>query len=133
MCLIIDSKLHKYQNGKYVAKRAKKNITVYKRLVYDCSIKKLSTPYQGLIVHLDSTLKATFSFSSCCRCNDIVRKGIHAYQTKTYAKKIDKDDYIIVVECTIPKNALYYLGIDKEIVATKMKLNKIIYGKSQMK
>lgn len=135
MCLRIDPKKHKKRGQNYISHKTKRNLIVYKRLSYYSNYDNYSfyTPFQRLQVKIGekgSILKARFTYSYF---HNEINTGIHAYATKKRAiRSMRYNPGGIIIKATIPKGTRYYLGDDGDIVAMKMKIGEIIYGKSKL-
>lgn len=105
---------------------AKKDILVYKRLERNYGV--YETPYQDTIVNIGSRgtrMKAELDIRGYS-----VYAGIHAYiDKKSVIRMAEKilDSNTVIIEAIIPKGAKYLIGTNNDIVATEMKLGKIIY------
>jgi hypothetical protein len=127
MCLHIKGD-YKRKNGFCIPRTAKNDMIVYKRLGKNAD-RKYETPFRGTIVNIGSKgtrMKAEFTFGFLNP--NAVHQGIHAYYNKKTAIRKSEQDYNgVVVECIIPKGAKYFKGRNQDIVATEMKLGKIVY------
>lgn len=117
MCLI---KTHR------LPKISRKPIQVYKRFFnYHTNI--LITPYQGLCCKPGDIIKARNSWVKGIFTNEIEGEGVHAF--KDYPTEIelafiamaDVDDYYV---CEIPPYTPYWIGDNRDIAASKMKIIK---------
>ena len=121
--------------------KAKKDIVCYKMMrptkyKLDASFETFETPYQGM----DMTLGHLHHAYPWCtkkvpmlglnRQACITYGYIHAYTAKRPIPAICKGlkgDRLVLVECIIPKDTLYYKSIDgNEICAKSIKLVKVV-------
>jgi len=129
MCLYIKSIIKIDKNGDPKPYIAKKDKTVYKVVERkDITSKKyiLTTPHIGTLVKIGQVMKAEFSFSFDFY-GISVKEGIHAHRTKESALRAVDYPNEFIIEATIPKGARYFIGTTEDIVATKMKLKRILY------
>jgi hypothetical protein len=98
---------------------------VYKRLEFIRN--KYFTPYRQTKVNIGS--KGTQMKAELAILGSQVNQGIHAHTNKAFAihKSNDSDMNGIVVEAIIPKGARYLKGNYNDIVASEMKLGRIIH------
>lgn len=127
MCLQIKSTQRRDKEGFPIPTTAKKDIICYKWLERTNN-KKLYSPYYGKHpLKIGQRMKAKLGIST-----HAVNEGIHAY----YSKKADLINCCldsVIVECIIPKGAQYIKGKYSEIVATEMKLKRIIAENGKLK
>ena len=126
MCLDIRDNQRKDKEGKYIPSVAKKDIICYKWVERGYYNRKLLlTPYYCTIVRIGQVMKVKsleINWST-------VGRGIHGFTTlKTGKIHINCSDDVLI-RCIIPKGTEYIKGEGNEIVATKMKLKKMILTK----
>ncbi len=125
MCLFVKEEWRKDRDGKIIPSTARKDIICYKRLKRESwGVPGYKTPHQGLSVNIGSRgsrLKAELGIYQ-----NRVNEGIHAYTNITKGKETmwERD---ILVKSIIPKGAKYIRGRENDIVATEMKLGRIVY------
>lgn len=127
MCLDVKSTQRRDKEGFPIPTTAKKDIICYKWLERR-DTNKLYSPYYGNdSVKVGQRMKAKLGIS-----NHSVNEGIHAYYSKKEAltNRCMND---VIVECIIPKGAQYIKGQWDEIVATEMKLKRIIAEGGKLK
>lgn len=112
MCLIIDKTKHKKLFGFYLPKIAKKDISVYKVLYY--SDNSIYTPHQHC--HIKFHKNKAILGSILIPYNGKVSKGIHAFREEIplYSRSYK------IHKAIIPKGSLYYIGVNNDIVSTKL-------------
>lgn len=119
-------------------KIAWKPITVYKVVVKwrDC----YKTVYQGASIHIGKTYRESVNNMlqnrQCSLDIDECKKyynfyeGLHSVIEKDTAQPIADYFgvlyYTEIVECTIPRFSLYWVGVDNDIVSNKLKYVKIL-------
>ena len=112
MCLIIDETKHKKFFGFYLPKIAKEDIPVYK--VLDHYDNLIYTPIQCYPIKFHKN-KAILR-SILIPYKEEVSKGIHAYRDKINIRMLNYKTH----KAIIPKFSLYYIGVNNNIVSTKL-------------
>jgi hypothetical protein len=56
-----------------------------------------------------------------------IHDGLHSFTSKSKAlEKLKNRNYLSIIECTIPKGAEYYIGLNDDYVSDQLTLNKEI-------
>lgn len=127
MCLNIKATQRRDNEGFAIPSIARRDITCYKWLERDN--KELHSPiYRKTPIKIGQKMKV----SKLDISNHSVYEGIHAFYNKRRALHNNSFDDVIV-ECIIPKGAQYIKGHNYHIVATEMKLKRIIAEGGKLK
>lgn len=134
MCLSVRSNWKRDGWNHPVPRKAEKDIICYKWLERGDD-KMLQTPFKMVLVKIGQRMKAKLGigYSYIVVPSEItVNEGIHGFTSKREAFKNFRTEDVIV-ECIIPKGAEYIRGTNNDIVATEMKLQRIIMEGGKLK
>lgn len=112
MCLVIDKTKHKKLFGFYLPKIVKEDIPVYKILNHHDGL--IHTPHQWYHIKFHKNKVILRSILTQWKGN--IFKGIHAYREKINIRMFNYKTH----KAIIPKGSLYYIGINNDIVSTKL-------------
>ena len=114
-------------------KIAWKPITTYKVVYSPNNHPSLLTLFQGFPIQIGCTYKESLINILRWRIKitgmHLMRKGIHSYKNESPARLLARLNICknaIVVECTIPRFSLYWIGDNGDIVSNKLKYVKIL-------
>lgn len=131
-------------------RRATKDIVVYKEVMYVDNLKKVyKTPFAGYYILLSefgniksaigtiSILRSTIptqkihtkigsGYFHCHRCMPLLKGKSRYGAYSTDDGRIKYNTQWRIVECTIPKGSLYWIGVDYDICSDKLIFNKVL-------
>ena len=114
-------------------KIAWKPITTYKVVYSPNNHPSLLTIFQCFPIQIGKTYKETlrniFKSRKKCPITYAMYRGLHSNTTKdqpTAIVNFHRNFGAVVVECTIPRFSLYWIGDNNDIVSNKLKYVKIL-------
>lgn len=117
MCLTIDRTKHKFLFGKHpIPKIAFKRIKCYKMFCYDDYTNRYITPFRCRLVNPKRGKIIQHSHFGFSFNNKEVEEGIHSSQT-VLPSYFSGD---LLFEAHIPFGSLYFVGVDHDLVSTKL-------------